>query len=198
VRAPVAGRVLKLHQSSEATVALGAPLLEIGDTSQLEIVAELLTSDALAVRPGSLVRIERWGGPTVLKGRVVRIEPAGFTKVSALGVEEQRVEVVIELLSPARDWAALGDAYRVVVRIVTRSENQVLRVPVSAVFPHPGGQGSAVFVAEGGRARLRPVTVGARNGVDAWVQQGLTAGEAVIIYPPAAVTEGIRVKARQV
>jgi HlyD family secretion protein len=197
LRAPVAGRVLKLHQSSEATVALGSPLVDIGDTSKLEVVAELLTSDALAVSPGSAVRIERWGGPTVLLGRVARVEPAAFTKISALGVEEQRVKVLIDLTSPQAEWAALGDGYRVVVRIVTRSESQVLRVPVSAVFPRAQAQGSAVFVVDGGRAQLRPVTLGARNGVDAWVQQGLAAGETVIVYPPATVADGVRVKARK-
>jgi HlyD family secretion protein len=198
LRAPVAGRVLKLHQASEATVNLGAPLLDIGDVGKLEIVAELLTSDALAARPGSAVRIERWGGPAVLQGRVTRIEPAAFTKVSALGVEEQRVNVLIELSSPAADWAQLGDGYRVAVRVVTLSEAQVLRVPVSAVFPQLKGEGQAVFVVEDGRARLRAVVVGARNGMDAWVQQGLKAGEPVIVYPAAAVADGVRVKARRV
>lgn len=196
LRAPVAGRVLKIHHSSETTVALGAPLLELGDVARLEVVAELLTSDALAARPGSVVRIERWGGPTVLQGRVSRVEPAGFTKVSALGVEEQRVNVLIDITSPAADWAPLGDGFRVAVRIVTRSEASVLRVPVSAVFPH--GAGTAVFVVDGGRARLRPVTVAARNGVDAWVPQGLAAGDTVIVYPPAAVADGVRVKPRSV
>jgi HlyD family secretion protein len=203
LQAPVAGRVLKLHHTSEATVALGAPLLEIGDTAKLEIVAELLTGDALLARPGSPVRIERWGGTTLLQGRVRRIEPAAFTKVSALGVEEQRVNVLIDIENPAAEWAALGDAYRVGVRIVTRSEDSVLRVPVSAVFPLPAGDGaaapgSAVFVFDQGRARLQPVTVGARNGSEAWVQKGLAPGTKLIVYPPAAVVDGARVEAREV
>jgi HlyD family secretion protein len=203
LRAPVAGRVLKVHQTSEATVALGTPLLEIGDTAKLEIVAELLTADALLTRPGTPVRIERWGGTTQLQGRVRRIEPAAFTKVSALGVEEQRVNVLIDIDSPATAWAALGDGYRVGVRVVTLSEDAVLRVPVSAVFPLPAGQGtaspgSAVFVFEQGRARLQPVTVGARNGSDAWVSKGLDDGAKVIVYPPAAVSDGARVRAREV
>lgn len=198
LRAPVAGRVLKLHQSSEGPVATGAPLLEIGDVTKLEIVAELLTSDALAAQPGSAVRIERWGGPGLLQGRVARVEPAAFTKVSALGVEEQRVNVLIEITSPPAQWAQLGDGFRVGVRIVTRSEARVLRVPVSAVFPLPQGQGHAVFVVDGGRARLQPVTVAARNGSEALLQQGLEPGAAVIVYPPAAVADGVRVKPRQV
>jgi HlyD family secretion protein len=203
VRAPVAGRVLKLHQTSEATVALGAPLVDLGDTTHLEVVAELLTTDALAAQPGRDVRIERWGGPGTLSGRVRRVEPAAFTKVSALGVEEQRVNVLIDITSPTAQWAALGDGFRVAVRIVTRSEPAVLRVPVSAVFPLPATEGaasagSAVFVFQQGRARLQPVTVGGRNGSLAWVQQGLQAGAKVIVYPPATVADGARVAPRKV
>ena len=148
------------------------------------------------------MRIERWGGPTVLEGRVRRVEPAAFTKVSALGVEEQRVNVLIDITSPPAEWAALGDGYRVGVRIVTRSEDAVLRVPVSAVFPlraedGTGPPGTAVFVFDQGRARLQPVTIGARNGSEAWVQKGLAAGAKVIVYPPAAVVDGARVSARE-
>ena len=197
VRAPVAGRVLRVLQLSETTVALGTPLIEIGDVARLEVVAELLTTDALQASPGSRVRIERWGGASVLEGRVRRVEPAAFTKVSALGVEEQRVNVLIDITSPREQWAALGDAYRVGVRIVTRSEADVLRVPVSAVFPLPEG-GMAVFRVDGGRARLVPVTLGARNGRLAWVSQGLDAGATVIVYPPTAVADGVRVRQRQV
>ena len=201
LHAPVAGRVLKVHHASETTVALGAPLIEIGDTARLEIVAELLTTDALLAQPGSPVRIERWGGPRVLQGRVRLVEPAAFTKVSALGVEEQRVNVLIDIASPAADWAALGDGYRVGVRIVTRSEASVTRVPVSAVFPLAGavggnGGGMAVFVVDGGQARLQPVTLAGRNDSLAWVQKGVDAGTRVIVYPPTTLTDGARVKAR--
>jgi HlyD family secretion protein len=206
VRAPAAGTVLRVHQASEGVVALGTPLLDLADTARLEIVAELLTSDAAAARPGSPVRIERWGGPGTLQGRVRRVEPAAFTKVSALGVEEQRVNVLIDL-DPQAAAAVLGDGWRVVVRIITRQEADVLRVPVSAVFPWSGpvGEGAAqdtaermgVFVLEGGRARLRPVQVAARNGSLAWVRSGLAPGEVVIAYPPAAVVDGVRVQARK-
>lgn len=203
IRAPVAGRVLKLHQTSATPVLAGAALLEIGDTRRMDIVAELLTSDALLARPGTPVRIERWGGPVILNGRVQRVEPAAFTKVSALGVEEQRVRVVIEIASDPAEWTALGDGYRVGVRIVTRNEPAAVRVPVSAVFPLPAGSagtpaGSAVFVLDAGRARLRPVTIGGRNGSHAWIQQGLAAGDKVIVYPPATVQDGARVQARSV
>ena len=161
VRAPVSGQVLRLHQTSESALALGAPILEIGDTRNMEIVAELLSTDALLARPGSAVRIERWGGPTTLQGQVRLVEPAAFTKVSALGVEEQRVKVLIDITSAHEQWASLGDGYRVGVRIVTRSEDAALRVPVSAVFPLPAaagnpGAGHAVFVLDEGRARLQP------------------------------------------
>lgn len=196
VKAPVAGQVLRVLQPSEGVVALGTPLLELGDTAQIEVVAELLTSDALKAVPGSVVRIEDWGGPAPLAGRVRAVEPAAFTKVSALGVEEQRVLVRIELAGPPAQWAALGDGFRVGVRIVTRRVEDALRVPVSAVFPRPEG-GMGVFVVQARRARVVPVTVGARNGQHAWLQQGLAPGSTVIVYPPAAVTDGARVKVRK-
>ncbi|MEJ8813171.1 efflux transporter periplasmic adaptor subunit [Variovorax ureilyticus] len=197
LRSPVAGRVLKVVQPSETTVALGAPVLEVGDVSQLEIVAELLTADAVQTRVGALARIERWGSPGALEGRVRRIEPAAFTKVSALGIEEQRVNVLIDITSPPSSWQALGDGYRVGVRIVTVSRPSALRVPVSAVFPLPD-EGMAVFVVMEGRARLVPVEIGGRNGTEAWVLNGIQAGAEVVVYPPAALRDGTRVKKRSV
>ena len=138
VRAPSAGRVLRVLQTSEGVVALGTPLIEVGDTRRMEVVTELLTTDALAAKVGARVMIERWGGPAILEGRVRSVEPAAFTKVSALGVEEQRVRVLIDITSPQPEWQALGDGYRVSVRIVTLSEATAVQVPVSAVFPLPG------------------------------------------------------------
>lgn len=199
VRAPVAGRVLRVAQASEATVASGAPLLEIGNLRDMEIVAELLTTDALQTGDGMPVRIERWGGSDVLQGRVRRVEPAAFTKVSALGVEEQRVNVLIEITSPPDQWQALGDGFRVSVRIIALARQDVLRVPASAVFPRAGAeqaQSMAVFVVQGGRARLVPVEVGARNGEEAWIKAGLKPGDEVVIYPGDAVRDGARVEAR--
>jgi HlyD family secretion protein len=195
VRAPVAGRVLRVLQPSEGTVALGTPLLELGDLAQLEVVAELLTTDAQQAGPGRPVRIEDWGGPGVLEGRVRRVEPAGFTKISALGVEEQRVRVHVELTGPPEAWQALGDGFRVAVRIVTRQQADALRVPVSAVFPRPEG-GYAVFVVEGGRARVQAVDLAARNDRHAWLREGVAVGTQVIVYPPAALVEGARVRVR--
>ncbi len=215
VRAPVAGRVLRLVQSSEGAIALGSPLLELADVGQLEIVAELLTTDALRTRPGSRVIVERWGRPEPLEGRVRRVEPGAFTKVSALGVEEQRVRVVIDLVTPSEQWRDLGDAYRVTVRVVTVSVDDAVLVPVSAVFPVPAqgdgiesgsetgaraegnASGMAVFTLDGDRARLTPVRVGERNGSHAWVQDGLSPGARVIVYPPAGVRDGLRVKPRR-
>lgn len=206
VRAPVAGQVLRVIQTSAGTVALGTPLLEIGDTAGMEIVAELLTGDALQATPGTPVRIERWGGAAPLAGKVRRVEPAGFTKISALGVEEQRVNVLIDITSPPEQWRALGDGYRVGVRIVALARDDVLRVPVSAVFPSvlprtqahgDAAREMAVFVVDAGRARLRPVEVGGRNGEEAWIVSGLRAGERVIVYPGDAVEDGARVQARE-
>ena len=197
LRSPISGRLLKLHQSSAATVSPGTSLVDIGDVSRLRVVAELLTTDALQTRPGSMVRIERWGGPEPLQGRVERIEPGAFTKVSALGVEEQRVNVIIEIISPQAQWASLGDAYRVGVRIITRQEASALVVPVSAVFPRaaagPGEPAHAVFLVREDRAHLQPVRMEARNSAWAWIREGLKAGDEVIVYPPPAVSEGTRV-----
>jgi HlyD family secretion protein len=203
VRAPTPGRVLRVTQASETVVALGSPLLEVGDIGALEIVAELLTTDALRARPGARVLIERWGGDHLLEGRVRMVEPSAFTKVSALGVEEQRVKVLIDLTSPREQWAALGDGFRVGVRIVTTAVDAAVKVPVSAVFPTPqtgdaGPGGMAVFVVADGRARLVAVEVGARNGSEAWVRKGLAPGDTVIVYPPAAVRDGARVQPRRV
>jgi HlyD family secretion protein len=203
LRAPVDGQVLKVQDRSEATVALGAPVMEIGDTSKMEIVAELLTTDALLAHPGSAVRIERWGGPAALQGRVRLVEPAAFTKVSALGVEEQRVNVLIDILSPFPQWAALGDGYRVGVRIVTRSEDAALRVPVSAIFPLPhadagGAANAAVFIIDAGHARLQAVNVAARNDREAWIQGGISAGTKVIVYPPPTIVDGTAIKERRI
>lgn len=199
VRAPIEGRVLKVIQSSEAMVSLGAPLLEMGDTRSLEIVAECLTTDAIRLRPGGLVHIDRWGGEGALQGRVRLVEPSAFTKVSALGVEEQRVRVLIDLSGPDVRWQGLGDGFRVTVRLVTVALDKAIKVPLAAVFPLPGDQGDmAVFVKDGGRARLTRVKIGDGNGREALVKGGLPAGATVIVYPPATVRDGVRVVARRV
>lgn len=198
LRSPVAARVLRVAQQSEGAVAVGTPLLELGDTAQLEVVAELLTTDALKAVPGSRVLIERWGGAGVLEGRVRLVEPAAFTKVSALGVEEQRVRVLIDLAGDPAAWHALGDAYRVSVRIVTLSVEGAVQVPVGAVFPVEDGEAMAVYRLDGERAVLQPVEVAARNNAQAWVKSGLKPGQEVVVYPASAVRDGQRVQRRRV
>jgi HlyD family secretion protein len=193
VRSPVAGVVLKVAQPSENTLPAGAALLDIGDPQHMEVVSELLTTDAVQAQPGRHVIIERWGGPPV-EGTVRRVDPAAFTKVSALGIEEQRVIAVIDITSPPQQWRAMGDGFRVVVRVITNRVEQALVVPVGALFPNEGGM--AVYRVDGRRVRLTPVDIGGRNGTDAWVRDGLEPGQQIIVYPPATVTDGRRVKVR--
>ena len=193
VRAPVSGVVLRVVQASEATIPAGAALLEIGDPSRMEVLSELLTTDAVQAQPGRPVVIERWGGPAV-EGRVRRVEPAAFTKVSALGIEEQRVNVLIDITSPPGAWQAMGDGFRVTARIITSRVDSATLVPVGAIFPHQGGM--AVYKIDGHRARLQAVQLAGRNGSDAWVRDGIAPGQSVIAYPPAAVADGKRVKIR--
>ena len=187
IRAPVKGKILRVPEPSERVVAAGTPLVEIGDPARLEIVADLLSADAVQVAPGSAVLIEGWGGQT-LRGRVRRVEPSAFTKVSALGVDEQRVNVIVDL----PEWpAALGDRYRVEIRIVTWSADRVLSVPTSALFR--AGDAWRLFVLEGGRARQREVTVGHRTTLDAEIVRGVREGEMVIRYPSDRVSDGVAV-----
>jgi HlyD family secretion protein len=194
IRSPVAGRVLRVLQESESVVALGTPLLEIADPSDLEVVVDVLTTDAVQVAPGMPVRIERYGAGEPLEGRVRLIEPSAFTKISALGVEEQRVNVVIDPASPSDQWKTLGDGYRVEARIIVHSEDDAVKVPAGAVFRE--GERWTVFVADGGKARKRMVEVGHRNGVEATIAKGLEVGEMVVVYPSDAVKDGVRVRRR--
>lgn len=192
VRAPVSGVVLRVPLPSENTVAAGAALLDIGDPAQMEVVAELLTTDAVHATPGTRASIERWGGSPV-QGQVRRVEPAAFTKISALGIEEQRVKVLIDITSPPAQWFALGDGFRVTVRVITISTEDAVMVPVGALFPRADGS-MAVYVVGGSKARLRPVQIVARNGSVGWVREGLDPGDRVIVYPPPGVADGRRVR----
>lgn len=194
IRSPVAGRVLRVLQESEAVVALGAPLLEIADPSDLEVVVDVLTTDAVQITPGMAARIERYGAGQPLDGRVRLIEPSGFTKISALGVEEQRVNVVIDPAAPTEQWRALGDGYRVEARIIVHEDPDAVKVQAGAIFRE--GEQSIVFVVDGSRARKRAVEVGRRNGIEATIAKGLNAGESVIVYPSDAVKDGVKVKQR--
>jgi HlyD family secretion protein len=195
VKAPVNGFVLKVAQPSEATLPAGAPLLDIGDLSRMEVVADLLTTDAVQAQPGRRAVIERWGGPPV-EGRVRRVEPAAFTKVSALGIEEQRVKVIVDIATPPERWRAMGDGFRVTLRVITQEVDAAQLVPVGALFPIADG-GTAVYRVDGGRARVQPVEIGGRNGNEAWVKSGLKQGDSVVVYPPPAVADGKRVQVRR-
>ena len=194
VKSPVSGRVLQVLAESEGVVASGAPLVEIGDPGKLEIVTDLLSTDAVKVRTGQRALIESWGGDHALEGVVRRVEPYGFTKISALGVEEQRVKVVIDLAEPAERWRHLGHGYRVEPRIVLWESKDVLKVPLSSLFRQGGDW--AVFVSRDGRARLQTVTIGNMNGIDAEVLKGVAAGDAVVVHPSDRVSDGARIEQR--
>lgn len=194
LKSPVRGRVLRVLRESEGTVAPGEPLVEIGDPASLEVVADLLSRDAVRVKQGMRVRLERWGGEGTLKGRVRLIEPWGFTKLSALGVEEQRVNVLIDIEDPREKWAALGDGYRVESRIVLVERLQTLRVPAGALFNTE--QGPALFVVRDGKASELQLKVGVRSGLDAEVLGGVDEGDEVIVHPGDDVKDGVPVAPR--
>jgi HlyD family secretion protein len=188
---PSRGNVLRVMEQNERTLAAGTPVMVIGDAAKIEIVADLLSTDAVKVPPGAAVLVENWGGDKTLRGRVRTVEPYAFTKVSALGVEEKRVNVVIDLLDPP---GPLGDGYRVEARVVLWSGDSVLKVPANAVFR--SGDAWAVFAVEGGRAVKRAVRVGNRSALEAEILEGLKEGERVIQYPGNEVSEGARVATR--
>jgi HlyD family secretion protein len=193
VHAPVDGEVLDIVTESEQVVAAGTPLVEIGDPANLEIVVDLLSSDAVRVPDGAEARIDGWGGPT-LAAQVRRIESAGFTKVSALGIEEQRVKAVLDLVDPPSAWAGLGHGYRVVVHVIIEREEALL-VPLGALFRR--GDSWATFVVDSdNRVHVRNVTIGARNTRFAAVLNGLSSGDRVVLHPSDRIVDGVRVAAR--
>ena len=191
---PVNGVVLRLLQESAAVVPTGQPLLEIGDLQDLEIVADLLSSAAVAVQRGQSVLIEQWGGDRTLHGTVRRVEPSGFTKISALGVEEQRVNVLVDFEQPPDTSESLGDGYRVEVRITVWSKDDVVKVPTSSLFRNETKW--AVFKVAGGVAQLQEVEIGQRNGLEAEVLSGLAVGDEIVVYPGDAVRNGVKVVSR--
>jgi HlyD family secretion protein len=192
VTSPVNGAVLKVIQKSEAPVALGAPLLEVADSRSLEAVVDVLSQEAVAIRPGMRARVELGQGVAPLPALVRLVEPAAFTKVSALGVEEQRVNVILDFAGPLDQVWTLGDAFRVEAHIVTHREDKAVKVPVGALFRD--GEGWAVFVAEDGRAVKRAVEVPRRNGVEAMVRKGVKPGERVVVYPSDALRDGAKIE----
>lgn len=191
IESPIDGSILAVLHESAGVVQPGQPLLRIGDPASLEIVAEVLTDDAVRMKPGMPVELERWGGDRTLFGEVRRIEPSAFTKVSALGVEEQRTQVIIDLTSPRAQWSAMGHGYRVEARFIVWREAATLRVPNGALFKV--GETSAVFVVRDGRARIQRVEMGRRGEHHTQILSGLEAGKAVIAHPDNAIEDDARV-----
>ncbi|MBK9166700.1 MAG: efflux RND transporter periplasmic adaptor subunit [Bryobacterales bacterium] len=194
VRAPTSGRVLGVVHKSEGVIQAGAPIVEIANARALEVVVEVLSSDAVRIPPGGRVIFERWGGDAPLEGRVRLIEPVAFTKVSALGVEEQRVRVIVDFTSPGDDWSRLGDGYRLDASFILWEEAEILHAPASAFFRFNGGW--AVFTVREGHAQRQPVEIGRRNGLAAQILSGLEEGDTVILHPDDTVEEGKQVKSR--
>ena len=192
VVSPVSGRVLRVFQESARTVIAGTPLLEVGDPADLEVRIDVLSRDGVAIAPGARVLLEQWGGEKPLEARVRWVEPSAFTKISALGVEEQRVYVIADFVDSPAVRPTLGDGYRVEARIVRWSADNVLRVPAGALFQREGAW--QAFVIEGSRARLRTVQVGQSNGVETQITGGLDEGEQVVVYPGDRVKDGSRVR----
>jgi HlyD family secretion protein len=195
IRAPVDGSVLRVLQESAAVVVPGTPLIEIGDPTDLELVVDVLSCDAVALRPGAAASLEQWGGGAPLAGRVRLVEPAAFTKISALGVEEQRVNVIIDFVDPPAAREGLGDGYRIEARITVWDQSDVLTIPTGALFRQPDSW--AVYAVVEGRAQLRPVEIGHRNGAQAEVLAGLQPDGAVVVYPSDRVRHGVRVVERE-
>jgi HlyD family secretion protein len=194
ILAPIDGVVLKRLRESESVVPVGEPLVEVGDPGAMEVVSDLLSTDAVRVTPGQPVRFERWGGGEPLLGRVRRVEPSGFMKLSALGVEEQRVNVIIDFVDPAGAARSLGDNYRAEVRIVVWTADDVVKVPTGALFRQ--GEQWAAFVVENGRVRTQAVTLGQRNATEAEILDGLAAGAEVVLHPPDILADAMRVRPR--
>jgi len=192
LKAPSNGRVLRVFEENARVITAGAPLLEIGDPADLEIVIEVLSRDGAAISPGTKVELEQWGGGEPLAARVRLVEPAAFTKVSALGVEEQRVNVIADLLTPPEQRRSVGDNFRVEARIIVWETNDALKVPAGALFRR--GDQWAIFVVANGRGQLRSVKVGRSSGTETQILDGLKAGDQVILYPGSRVHDGQRVK----
>lgn len=194
IRSPINGLVLRVLQESESVVSPGTALLELGDLTNLEAEIDVLSADAVKIKPGADVWFERWGGQQLLKGRVRRVEPSGFTKISALGVEEQRVYVLIDFVDPLESRQTLGDAFRVEAKIVVWQGDDVLKVPSGALFRNHGDW--SVFVVDQSRAHLRAVQIGQNNGIEAEVVSGLQEGDVVVVYPSDRIADQVKIARR--
>jgi HlyD family secretion protein len=195
IRSPISGRVLRVFQESSAVVAPGTSLLELGDPTDLEVEIDVLSRDAVKIQPGALVYLEHWGGMRVLQGRVRLVEPSAFTKISTLGVEEQRVNIIVDLVDPPQDRTELADGFRVEARIVIAKVDDVLKIPTSALFRV--GENWAVFLAKDGVAHEHPVEVGLQNGLEAEIREGLAIGDAVVVHPGDDVVDGSTIRQRE-
>jgi HlyD family secretion protein len=194
IRSPVMGRVLKIQHQSEGPVDVGEPLLEIGNPRTLEVEIDVLSADAVRIQSGTPVLFERWGGEQPLRGAVRTVEPTGFTKISALGVEEQRVWVIADITSPPDEWERLGDGYRVEASFILWEENDVLQIPDSALFRD--GENWSVFTVRDDQAVKQAIEVGQRNGISAQILTGLQAGDEVITHPDDKIRNGVVVQRR--
>lgn len=194
ITSPINGSVLKINRASEGVINVGQALIEVGNPRALEVVVEALSADAVRMSPGTKVRFERWGGEQLLEGVVRVIEPVGFTKISALGVEEQRVLVITDITSPPEQWLRLGDGYRVEARFVLWEQADVLQIPASSLFRY--GDGWAVFVMQDDMAVRKQVEIGQRNGLSAQILSGLDENEVVITHPDDSIDHGVAVYRR--
>lgn len=194
IKAPVSGKVLKIHHKSEGVVNKGDPLIDIGDPHSLEVEVEVLSRDAVRIKPGTKVEFTRWGGNATLEGSVRTVEPVGFTKISALGVEEQRVHVIVDITSPKNEWKDLGDGYRVETSFILWEGKNILQVPSSALFHH--GDGWALYTANNNIAELRIVKTGQRSGITTQILSGISESEKIINHPGDNLEPGVRIRSR--
>ena len=194
ILSPITGKILQVLHESEGVVSMGTALVEIGDPKNLEIVVDFLSSDAVRIQPGQRVIIEEWGGNSALHGTVRKIEPFGFTKTSALGIDEQRVNVIIDLTDPIEKWQRLAHGYQIEARVVLWETDNVLKVPLTSLFRE--NDNWAVFIEKENHAKLKYITIGHRNGFEAEVLEGLSKGSQIISHPSNQIFDGIRIKSR--
>jgi HlyD family secretion protein len=195
VKSPVSGAVFRIYRESEGAVNVGEPLMDLGNSRDLEVRVEVLSPDAVRIQKGTDVLFKRWGKEEPLKGKVRLVEPAGFTKISSLGVEEQRVLVIVDITSPPEQWNLLGDGFRMEAHFVIWEGQNILQIPASALFR--SGEKWSVFVVDGGKARKRSVEIGQRNGLAAEIISGLKENEKLLAYPDDSIREGTKVKQRK-
>lgn len=195
VSSPVSGNIFRIYRESEGAVNIGEPLMDIGNSKNLEVRVEVLSSDAVKIKKGTNVLFKRWGREEPLTGRVLIVEPAGFTKISSLGVEEQRVLIIADITSPAEMWRVLGDGYRLEAHFIVWEGKDILQIPTSALFR--SGKDWAVFVEENGKARRRLVEVGQRTGLTVEIVSGLNESERVVAYPDDSISDGTKIKPRK-